>query len=1034
MTAVTSLAFGLALKRARRAARLTQAELAERAGFSVVYISMLERGARQPQRTTLALLADALALSSAERVALEAAAPDAAERRRGDDGAGTPQLPVGGFLGALPSGQLMGRERERAVIGAALEAVASGQGRLLMLVGEPGVGKTRLAQEIVVIARAQGFQLLTGRCYEPQQSLAYAPFLEALSQAVTLLEADVPGQAPVAERWPEVARLLPDSALPTAAPSAPDDRSAQQRLFAQVRRLLAALAERQPLALLLDDLHWADAASLDLLQYLARHMRDQLLLLVGTTRAVEAQRQHPLVDALSELRRDDLVQQLALPPLQQEETAALVGATLGGADGAQGDATTISAELAARIQARSEGNAFFARQLARALQEQGELTFTQGRWRLSASAASAGEPPESIRSVIALRLGRLALLTQEVLREASVLGQVVDFEELRHMGGRGEQEVEEALEEAGQAGVMREGGRDQYHFNHALTRDTLYAQLAARRKRRLHLATADAIEALPNPERRAAELSYHFLAADERERALPYVLLAGDQAAVVYAHAGAEQHYRSAIALAAELGDRAHEANALAKLTTMLTMTNRDEEAIAAGERAVRLGQTLGDREGVAAATLALARARAGRGRGKEAYRYLADLIVFLTADEPPEPLERSFLDLLASARAERATAGLSSDTATFLCTARAITLAWEGRLDDALVASEQARVHAQRASDMQLICQAYWNYSELLRSLGRVQAALDAAMQAVQLAREGGEFYYLSGILNNAAMGYGMQGEMAHAERLCADALAAGEQAGAQNYVAHALWTMAELAFITGEWPRAQAHLDQARDLVTAIGFSQFALLPLLGSGHLWLAAGERERGMDALGLVASSAEGAEPYMRVLAEQGLAEMELVYGEPAHACARLETDAYLAWSPLAEVQLAWLLPWAHLEMGEVERAAALIEPVVADARAQGMRVRLADALRILALVQLRRDQHAAAAEALDEACAQARSIPYPWAEVKALSVYGQLHVAAGEPEQAREKYQAALMICDRLGEGLYRPHIERDLRRLAQKR
>jgi transcriptional regulator with XRE-family HTH domain len=118
-TSTTSTAstrdFGLALKRARRAAHLTQAELAERAGFSVVYISMLERGARQPQRSTLALLADALTLAGAARVALEAAAPApaAAQRRRGDGAAGTPPLPVGGFLGALPSRQLVGRERER---------------------------------------------------------------------------------------------------------------------------------------------------------------------------------------------------------------------------------------------------------------------------------------------------------------------------------------------------------------------------------------------------------------------------------------------------------------------------------------------------------------------------------------------------------------------------------------------------------------------------------------------------------------------------------------------------------------------------------------------------------------------------------------------------------------------------------------------------------------------------------------------------------------------------------------------------------
>jgi tetratricopeptide (TPR) repeat protein len=284
-----------------------------------------------------------------------------------------------------------------------------------------------------------------------------------------------------------------------------------------------------------------------------------------------------------------------------------------------------------------------------------------------------------------------------------------------------------------------------------------------------------------------------------------------------------------------------------------------------------------------------------------------------------------------------------------------------------------------------------------------------------------------------NGAMAYGMQGEMAQAERICDEAVMAAEQAGAQNYVVGALWTMAELAFITGAWPRVRAQLEQAQDLVLALGSRQSALLPLLGSGGLWLAAGERERGMDALEEVVEHNDGrADPYVLVLAEQRLAEMDLLQSEPERARARLETDVFLAFSPLAEVQLAWLLPWAYLEMGEVERAADLIAPVVADARAQRTRVRLADALRILALVQLRRGQHMAAAEALEEACAHARSIPYPWAEAKALWVHGQLYTATGEPEQAREKYEQALAICDRLGEGLYSPHIERDLRRLAR--
>jgi predicted ATPase len=174
--------------------------------------------------------------------------------------------------------------------------------------------------------------------------------------------------------------------------------------------------------------------------------------------------------------------------------------------------------VAARIYARSEGNPFFARQLTRALQEQDELEFAAGAWRLRAATNATAPAPESVTAVIGQRLRRLSALTQEVLRAASVLGQAFAFGALRRMGGRGEQEVEEALEEALGAGVLREGQGEQYHFNHALTLETVYLGLSALRKRRLHRQTADAIESLPTPEKRAAELSYHLLAADERAR------------------------------------------------------------------------------------------------------------------------------------------------------------------------------------------------------------------------------------------------------------------------------------------------------------------------------------------------------------------------------------------------------------------------------------------------------------------------------------------------------------------------------------
>ncbi len=173
-------------------------------------------------------------------------------------------------------------------------------------------------------------------------------------------------------------------------PAQLDDRNAQQRLFWQVTGFLGTLAEQTPLALLLDDLHWADSASLDLLQHLARHARERPILLVGTAREVEAQRQHPLADALSDLRRDESAR------ADRGATARVGGDERvdrgdAGRSRRRGEArrTAVSPQLAQRIYARSEGNAFFTRQLTRALQEQGEASaFAEGQWRLTRASAA----------------------------------------------------------------------------------------------------------------------------------------------------------------------------------------------------------------------------------------------------------------------------------------------------------------------------------------------------------------------------------------------------------------------------------------------------------------------------------------------------------------------------------------------------------------------------------------------------------------------------------------------------------------------
>jgi eukaryotic-like serine/threonine-protein kinase len=591
MTPPQALSFGALLKRSRRAAGLTQGQLAERAGYSAIFISLLECGQRRPVPNTVELLAAALELAGDERALLLEAArtyqPGSSAPTPGEvgliEGA---QLPVGGFLGARPDGPLVAREAELAAALASLDALASGAGRCVLLAGEAGIGKTRLAQEVDRQARERGVLVITGRCYATQQAVALAPFFEALTAAY----AGAPQRlrAALPSRWPHVARLVLDVAAIGDAPAPrADTPDEQQRLFWQVTDFVRALAAERPVALLVDDLHWADGASIALLAHLARHTRGDRILLLGTHRD-EASWGQPAETPLADLMRERLVERIEVGRLTRSGTEALLLTTLGGAEGIK--RAEIAPELVDLLHARTDGVPFFIQEIVRALAQRGDIAQTNGRWE--GRQLDLSELPDSVRTVVGQRLAQLSQTAREVLFDASVLGQTFLFTELARLQELTPVAWEMALDEAVTTGLLRETGVEQYTFHHALLQQVLYAGVPARRKRRLHQAAGEALEALPEQERtrRAAELAAHFLRADAGARALPYLLLAGGQAEAVYAHAEAEQHYRQALELAQVLGDQAAEAGALERLGDLLAGGARYDAARSAYTHALALG------------------------------------------------------------------------------------------------------------------------------------------------------------------------------------------------------------------------------------------------------------------------------------------------------------------------------------------------------------------------------------------------------------------------------------------------------------
>src|ERR687896_984570 len=277
-------------------------------------------------------------------------------------------------MATLTGGAFVGRQREMGKLKGALEDALSGQGQLLMLVGEPGIGKTRTAQELAAHAETQGAQVLWGWCYEEEGAPPFWPWLQPIRSYVQQRDPEQlkvemgPGAADIAEVVSEVQGKLPSLEPPPAL----QPEQARFRLFDSIATFLKNAAQTQPLVLVLDDLHWADKPSLLLLQFLARQLAGSRLLLVGCYRDVELSRQHPLCEALAQLSREPVFQRQPLRGLSREDARCFIESAAG---------IQPSPRLVEAIYAHTEGNPFFMTEIIRLLSEGGGATWAETNGR-----------------------------------------------------------------------------------------------------------------------------------------------------------------------------------------------------------------------------------------------------------------------------------------------------------------------------------------------------------------------------------------------------------------------------------------------------------------------------------------------------------------------------------------------------------------------------------------------------------------------------------------------------------------------------
>jgi class 3 adenylate cyclase/DNA-binding CsgD family transcriptional regulator len=515
-----------------------------------------------------------------------------------------------------PATPFVGRTGELALLAERLAAAVAGQGSVVLLLGEPGIGKTRLLEELAATARTQGVPLLWGRCYEGEGAPAYWPWVQVARAYVSAHDAETlrrqmgPGAADIAQVVPEVRQALPD--LPVPPPLEPEQ--ARFRLFDSVAHFLKSATAEQPLVIALDDLHWADKPSLLLLQFLARELAGTRLLLLGAYRDVELDRQHPLAETIAALRRERLHERIPLRGLAAEEVTALVR------DAAGTELDDAGRRLAAALHAETEGNPFFVQEVLRHLEESGRMIVRDGRWvHVSADIGALGLP-EGVREVIGRRLSRLSETCNGALSVAAVIGREFDLTTLGR-AGRGSpaalpedpDDLLEVLSEAEAARLIDEAPRapGRYRFAHALIRETLYEELSTARRVRLHRRVGEALEQQhrAHPEQHLAELAHHFAEAapgGDLDKAVGYARRAADHAAAQYAYEDAARLYEIALQLL-DLTDQADERQAcevLLALGEMQLAAGDSAAAQASAQRVIEAGRRMGDAELVARAAL----------------------------------------------------------------------------------------------------------------------------------------------------------------------------------------------------------------------------------------------------------------------------------------------------------------------------------------------------------------------------------------------------------------------------------------------
>lgn len=604
--------------------------------------------------------------------------------------------------------ELFGREREQAELRSRFNDAVSGTGSLVLIAGDAGIGKTSLIRSLVREAATEHVDVLNSACYDLTVTPPYGPWIEIFSRLGE--EAAVP---------------LPvdDASLSTY------QASSQDALFTEAFDAIASAASRRPLVLILEDMHWSDAASVEFLRYVSRRIQDHPVLIVCTYRDVELSRQHPLRANLPAMIRESEATRINLRPLDDASVAELVS-------NQYGLTLTDQARLVTYLQQRAEGNPFFIEELLRSLEEKGHISPQGSVW--SVGNLTRIPVPDLVQQVIDGRLSRIESEHRQLLAVAAVIGQDIPLDVWKPASGASDDELAEAIQYATDLQILEDApDSGALRFTHALVREALYLELGLPQRQRLHRIVGETLAARPSAE--PDSVAYHLQEANH-EQAAEWLMRAGERAHQLYAWRTAAERFEAVLHLLGSTPEVAQVQGWLSyKIGLLLTYADV-ERSIAYLQTAERLALECQDRhlEAYARADRGLLRCLMGDvRRGLSEMRDGLDALDQLPSLGIPHRSNGSEESLLSVEAIQRGAFDLVGHSLEINTRRGALVfwLAWTGRYAEALDIGELYVQQTPAASG-----KVQDSLGDALAGLGHAYAALgrpDEALESFARARE---------------------------------------------------------------------------------------------------------------------------------------------------------------------------------------------------------------------------------------------------------------------------------------------------------